>query len=180
MAWLEAHESLSGWAQFAGAMLALGVTYLTAFWPIWRRKRQLRNAGLRLIANGYEALESYSRTSEYGDLVPVSVRQAALTLGMVADEIARFPIYELDDQGSNSLARRMVATGMIVSSMKLALGTVAADLDERPMTQDDRLAVRELLGVALARAEDSLLGRISPRPEPPGQAPSTPQGGQDN
>jgi len=26
--WLEAHDKLSGWVQFAGAMLALGVTYL--------------------------------------------------------------------------------------------------------------------------------------------------------
>ena len=130
--WLETHENLSGWAQFAGAMLALGVTYLTAFWPIWRRKRQLRNAGQRLIANGYEVIESYSRTSEYGDLYGMSVRHAALTMSMVADEISRFPIYELDDQGSNSLARRMVAMGMMVSSMKLALEAMATDLSRIP------------------------------------------------
>lgn len=31
--WLEAHDKLAGWAQFFGAMLALVVTYFTAFAP---------------------------------------------------------------------------------------------------------------------------------------------------
>lgn len=62
-AWLEVHESLAGWAQFFGAMLALLLTYFTAFAPHWQRRRQLNNAGTRLLQNGYEVLESYHRTS---------------------------------------------------------------------------------------------------------------------
>jgi hypothetical protein len=62
ISWLEAHDKLAGWAQFLGAILALLLTYFTAFWPMWRRKRQLRNAAQRLLLNGFEAIESYHRT----------------------------------------------------------------------------------------------------------------------
>ena len=41
--WLEAHDKLAGWAQFLGAVLALLLTYLTAFVPLWRRKRQAQD-----------------------------------------------------------------------------------------------------------------------------------------
>lgn len=50
--WLEAHQALSGWAQFFGAMLALLVTCLTAFAPLWRRKKQLKSSACRLLSNG--------------------------------------------------------------------------------------------------------------------------------
>ena len=61
--WLEAHDKLAGWAQFYGAMFALLFTYLTAFAPIWRRKKQLLRSAQRLLSNGYEVIESYHRTS---------------------------------------------------------------------------------------------------------------------
>ncbi|RYY29348.1 MAG: hypothetical protein EOP62_00465 [Sphingomonadales bacterium] len=63
ISWLQANDNLSGWAQFAGAMLTLGATYLIAFIPIWNRKRQLRKAAARLLSHGYEVLESYHRTT---------------------------------------------------------------------------------------------------------------------
>ncbi|MEM1133771.1 MAG: hypothetical protein AAGH53_12635 [Pseudomonadota bacterium] len=165
--WFEAHKNLAGWAQVLGAMLALAVTYLTAFVPIWRRKKQLRNAAARLLANGYEAIESYSRTSEYGTPLPISLRQAALSMGKVAEEMSRFPIYELEDQGSNSLARRLVAMGQNLSSMQLVLESMASELSERPMDHEDREALRTLLQMSLETAEALLLGKIMSRPEPP-------------
>lgn len=164
--WLEAHDSLSGWAQFFGAMLALVVTYLTAFAPTWRRKRQLKNAAARLLANGYEAIESYHRTSEYGDLHPLPMRQAALTMSGVADEMTRFPIYELDDQGSLSLARSLVAMGMLLNSMRLAIETLAAECENNGPTGEDRESLRDLLKIALANAEALLAGKVLTRPDP--------------
>lgn len=166
VAWLEAHDSLSGWAQFFGAMLALVVTYLTAFAPTWRRKRQLRNAGARLLANGYEAIESYHRTSEYGELHPLPLRQAAITMGGVADEMTRFPIYELDDQGTHSLARALVAMGMLLNSMRLAIETLADTCELHGPTEEDRESLRDLLKIALTNAEALLAGKVLARPDP--------------
>lgn len=169
--WLEAHDNLAGWAQFFGAMLALGVTYLTAFSPLWRRKRQLRNSATRLIANGYEALESYHRTSAHFLPFPVSLRFAALTMRSVAGEIARFPVFELDDQGSNSLARRMTATGITISGVSLILENMATELDNRPATKEDQDTVRELVGVQMTTIEAMLRGEILKRPEWPAAEP---------
>lgn len=112
--WLEAHDKLAGWAQFLGAMLALLLTYLTAFAPLWRRKRQLCRAATRLLSNGYEAIESYHRTSAHFLPFPLSIRVAAMT--MMAEEIDRFPIFELDDQKTIRLfvgERLEVVTAML-------------------------------------------------------------------
>lgn len=165
--WLEAHDKLAGWAQFFGAMLALGVTYVTAFAPLWRRKRQLHSSGARLIANGYEALESYHRTSANFLPFPISLRFAALTMRSVASEIARFPVFELDDQGSNSLARRMTATGIMISGVSLLLENMATDLDSRPATKEDQDSVRELVGMQMAVMEAMIRGEILERPQWP-------------
>lgn len=165
--WLETHENLAGWAQFFGAMLALVVTYFTAFAPGWRRKRQLQSSAARLIANGYEALESYHRTSANFLPFPISLRFAALSMRAVAEEIARFPVFELDDQGSNSLARRMTATGISIRGVGLALDDMAADLDHRTATKEDQDTVRELVGMQMAVMEAMMRGEILKRPEWP-------------
>jgi hypothetical protein len=169
--WLEAHDKLAGWAQFFGAMLALGVTYVTAFAPLWRRKRQLYSSAARLIANGYEALESYHRTSAHFLPFPISLRFAALTMKSVAGEIARFPVFELDDQGSNSLARRMTATGITISGVSLLLENMAAELDSRPATKEDQDSVRELVAMQMAVMEAMLRGEMLKRPEWPATEP---------
>ena len=166
LAWFQIHEGLAGWAQFLGAMLALIVTYFTAFAPTWRRGRQLRNSGLRLLSNGYEAIESYNRTHHYGDLHPLPMRQAALTLGGVADEIARFPIYELGDQESNSLARRLVAMGMLVSSMRLAIEAMASEFDSTESIDEDKQSLSDLLKIALENATSLLTAKVRPRSDP--------------
>ena len=133
--WLEAHDKLAGWAQFAGAMLALGATYLTAFIPIWNRKRQLRKAAARLISHGYEVLESYHRTTPNFLPTPLSLRGGALAIGGVIDEIARFPIYELDDQGSRSLARYLVAVSANLLAVRLLFENMATIINNDEATE---------------------------------------------
>jgi hypothetical protein len=88
--WLEAHEKLAGWAQFFGAIIALAVTYFTAFAPHWKRKRQLRKASQRLLAHGYEALESYHRTSAHFLPYAISLKGASLSIRSVINEMNKF------------------------------------------------------------------------------------------
>lgn len=164
--WLETHDKLAGWAQFLGAMLALVVTYFTAFAPIWRRKRQLRKAGERLLAHGYEAVESYHRTSAFFMPFPLSVRQAALTIGAVADDISRFPVYELDGQGSMSLARRLTAMSAQCSVVRHFLENVAADYEGRVVTEEDRDILREFLAERVKFAAALIQGIAMQRPDP--------------
>lgn len=163
--WLENHSELAGWAQFLGAVLALLLTYFTAFAPTWRRKRQLGNAAMRLLANGYEVIESYSRTSKKFTPFPVSLRQASLTMASVGDELNRFPIFELDDQGSNSLARRLVTMGMIVRSVRLVLDNLASELDGRDFSAEDGSSLEYILDLQLTNARALLLGSVLKRPE---------------
>jgi len=60
--WLKENESLSGWAQFAGAMLALIVTYFTALAPLWRQQRADRNkADREAAALGSRAIRAYEK-----------------------------------------------------------------------------------------------------------------------
>lgn len=164
--WLETHDKLAGWAQLAGAMLALAVTYFTAFAPMWRRKRQLQDAGTRLLANGYEAIESYHRTSAYFMPFALSVRQAALTIGAVADEIGRFPVYELDGQGSMSLARRLTAMSAQCNVVRLFIENRAADFETREVTAEDKDIMRDFLAERVKFAEALITGAPMKRPEP--------------
>jgi hypothetical protein len=165
--WLESHDKLAGWAQFAGAVLALIVTYLTAFAPLWRKKRQLRNAATRLLANGYEVIESYSRTSTKFPPFALSVRQASLTMASVVDELNRFPVFELDGQGSNSVARRIVTMRLVIRSLKLVLDGLADELDNRPVTEEDRENLKYIMDLQLANARALLLGTELKAPEWP-------------
>lgn len=162
--WLEAHDKLAGWAQFIGAMLALLVTYLTAFAPIWRRKRELRNAGKRLLAHGYEAIESYHRTSAHFAPFPLSLRFASLTMSTIVDEMGRFPIYELEDQGGYSLARRLVSMGATLSGLKLFLDTAADDLGDQQATSEEHENIRTFVGERLVLAEALITGAKLERP----------------
>ncbi|MEG3093460.1 hypothetical protein [Sphingomonas sp. PB1R3] len=170
--WFENHDKLAGWAQFFGAMLALIVTYLTAFAPIWRRKRQLKLSADRLLSHGYEAIESYHRTSAHFLPFPLSLRQAAMTMMVMSEEISRFPIYELDDQGSRSIARYLVTTSATLSALKLFLETYAADLDERTATEEDQEVIRPFVGERLRQITDMLTGVKLERPEWPVKNPA--------
>lgn len=169
--WFENHDKLAGWAQFFGAMLALIVTYFTAFAPVWRRKRQLKLSAARLLSHGYEAIESYHRTSAHFLPFPLSLRQAALTMMVMAEEISRFPIYELDDQGSRSVARYLVTTSATLTALKLFLETYAVDLDGRSATEEDQEIIREFVGERLKLIHDMLAGVELKRPVWPVQSP---------
>lgn len=156
IAWLETHEGLSGWAQFFGAMLVLLVTYLTAFVPSWRRKRQLNHAALRLLLNGYEVLESYYRVS--GTFMPfsLSVRSACLSFIAVSEEVHRFPVFELDDQANESVARQLVAMSLGLKMLSAALEVVASDLDSREATIEDQERIRAMVSERLKFVREML------------------------
>ncbi|MBN8815295.1 MAG: hypothetical protein J0J06_07605 [Sphingomonas sp.] len=163
VSWLEAHDKLAGWAQFAGAMLALVVTYLTAFIPIWYHKRQLKKAAARLLSHGYEVIESYHTTPNF---LPLSLplRGGALAVGGVIDEIARFPIYELDDQGSRSLARHLVALNAVLLAVRLVFENMAETVGDREATVDERDMLVEFLGQQLEVVRKMLAGEVMERP----------------
>lgn len=174
IAWLQAHDNLSGWAQFVGAMLALGVTYLTAFIPIWNRKRQLRMAAARLLSHGYEVLESYHRTTPNFLPVTLTLRGGALAVGGVMDEIARFPVYELDDQGSRSLARYLVAMNAQLLAVRLVFENMAAAVEGREATDEERDTLVEFLGQQMEFVRKMLTGEELKRPVWPVGEPSAP------
>jgi len=165
--WLEAHDKLAGWAQFGGAMLALVLTYFTAFAPMWRRKRQLRMAAKRLLANGYEVLESYHRTTPKFLPVALTLRGASLSFQLISDEISRFPIYELDDQGSRSLARYLIVVSGNLAATRLMIDNMAAEIDGREATVEEQDMLVEFLGERLEFVRAMLAGEELKRPEWP-------------
>lgn len=165
ISWLETHDKLSGWAQFIGAMLALLLTYFTAFAPLWRRRKQLQRSAIRLLSNGYETIESYHRTSANFLPFPTSLRVAAATMSSVADEIDRFPIYELDDQGSRSVARHLVTTSMTLKGMVIFLEPFAVDLESRDATEEDQEAIRTFVGERLDFIHSMISGAELKRPD---------------
>lgn len=167
ISWLETHDNLAGWAQFMGAMLALGATYFTAFVPIWNRKRQLRKAGVRLLMNGYEVLESYHRTTPNFLPTSLTLRGAALSVGCVVDEIGRFPIYELDDQGSRSIARYLIALNGALIGTRLIFESLAVDVEGREATKEERDMLIEFLAERLEFTRKMLAGEELKRPEWP-------------
>ncbi|MDZ7283045.1 hypothetical protein KV697_09545 [Sphingomonas sanguinis] len=165
--WLQSHDKLAGWAQFAGAVLALLVTYFTAFMPIWHRKRQLRKAAARLLSHGYEVLESYHRTTPNFLPTSLTLRAAALSFGGIIDEIGRFPVYELDDQGSRSLARYLVAMNGTLVAARFVIENTANDLGNREATEDERDVLVAFLTDRLEFARQMLAGEELKRPEWP-------------
>jgi hypothetical protein len=165
--WLETHDELAGWAQFFGAIIALAVTYFTAFAPHWRRKRQLRKASERLLAHGFEALESFHRTSAYFLPQAINLKAAVLMIRSVINEMNKFPIYELDDHGPNSTARRLIAVSVTLEGACLFLDDMSDRLgSDVIMSEDDRNFMREWIGERLEAVTALLTGAPLKRPEP--------------
>jgi hypothetical protein len=162
--WLEAHDKLAGWAQFFGAMFALLFTYFTAFAPIWRRKKQLRRSAQRLLSNGYEVIESYHRTSENYLPTPISLQLAALSMVTVAEEIDRFPIFELDDQGPRSFARHVITTALTLKTLRLFLDPISVELESREGTAGDQNTIRYFVGERLEFVHAMITGAELKRP----------------
>lgn len=164
--WLEAHDKLAGWAQFFGATIALAVTYFTAFAPHWRRKRQLRKASERILAHGYEVLESCHRTSAYFLPQTINFKAATLSMRSIINEMNKFPIYELDDQGSQSLARRLVAVSTTLEGTCLFLDYLSNRLGDEIMSESDRNSMREWVGERLQAVVAMLTGAPAKRLDP--------------
>lgn len=148
-------------------MLAILLTYFTAFTPVWRRKRYLRRVAERLLAHGFEAIESYHRTSASFLPFALSLRQAALSLTNVAEELKKFPIYDLAEHGSNSQARRIMAMTGLTSGLSLFLETMAVQLDDREGTSEDQEMIRDFVASQLKLAQGLASGTPMERPEPP-------------
>lgn len=162
--WFELHDKLAGWAQFFGAMLAIAITYFTAFVPTWQRKKQLSSAAVRLLSHGYEMLESYHRTSAHFMPNALSLRIATLTMSGVADEINRFPVYELQDQGNRSTSRALVAISHTLLVTKLVLDDFADRLGKEDGTAEDQNLIREFVHDRMKEVEGIISGRELHRP----------------
>lgn len=164
---LKENSDLSGWAQFAGSMIALLLTYWLATHPVRYRKRRLEASAKRLLQNGYETLESFHRTSGFIDVGALNIRAACLTMENVANEIDRFPIFELEDQGSRSLARHLVAVAGQLKLINLILEDRAATLGSNLMTNREKDELRLLLGNQAKLVADIIAGKPLQRPEGP-------------
>ncbi|RYE71611.1 MAG: hypothetical protein EOO81_05510 [Oxalobacteraceae bacterium] len=112
-------------------------------------------------------IESYHRTSAHFLPFPLSIRVAAMTMLAVAEEIDRFPIYELDDQGSRSVTRHLLATASTLKGLRLFLEQFAADLEGRKATADDQEVIRSFVGERLKFVTAMLQGDELKRPEWP-------------
>ncbi|WP_394658071.1 hypothetical protein [uncultured Novosphingobium sp.] len=166
ISWLEHHENLAGWAQFLGAIIALALTYFTAFAPHWKRKRQLNEASQRLMLHGYETLESFHRTSEYFLPSAINIKAAILSIKSIINEIDKFLIYELDDHGSLSTARRLVATSVVLGGTCLFLEDLMTDLHQNQMSEDDREMMRKWIEDQLSGIKAIIQGAPRARPLP--------------
>jgi len=162
---LEAHDKLAGWAQFFGAIIALFVTYLTAFSPIWRRKRQLRAASDRVLSHGYEVVESFHRTSGFFLPQRINLKAAITSIKGVINELNKFPIYEMDGGFDQVRARRIVAVSFMLEGVCLMLEDVADRLGDNQMSPEDRDFMREWIDDRLKMIADLLAGKRLERPQ---------------
>ena len=90
-------------------------------------------------------VESYHRTS--ANFVPfsLSVHAAGLTMSAVAEDINRFPIFELDNQGPYSLARRLSSMSLMLSTTRLYLDDYAKKIEGRFADDDERVELKLML-----------------------------------
>ncbi|MEG3091082.1 hypothetical protein [Sphingomonas sp. PB1R3] len=163
--WLENHDKLAGWAQFLGAIIALVLTYVTAFAPHWRRKRQLRAASERVLSHGYETVESFHRTSAFFLPQRINIRAATTSMRSVINELNKFPIYEMDSGLDQVRARRIVAISFMLEGICLILDDLAERLSDGQMSVEDRDFMRVWIGDRLNMIADLLAGRNLERPQ---------------
>jgi hypothetical protein len=112
---LKNNEHLAGWAQFVGAMIALGVTYFTANLPIWAAQRQERERLASLNASAERLLSASAHTVKRAAAMLIIEgygRENALRVNNVltgsVEALERFPVHGLADQSSpGSLAVRL-------------------------------------------------------------------------
>ena len=90
-----------------------------------------------------------------------------LSMNSVAEEIDRFPIYELDNQGSRSPARNLIAVAVTLKGIALFLESIANELDTREGSIEDQQNIRLFVGDRLKFVTDMLTGVELKRPEWP-------------
>lgn len=90
-----------------------------------------------------------------------------LSMNSVAEEIDRFPIYELDNQGSRSAARNLVAVAVTLKGIVLFLEPIASELNTRKGSIEDQEIIRSFVGDRLKLVTDLLTGAELKRPEWP-------------
>jgi hypothetical protein len=106
--WLEQHEKLAGWAQFAGAMLALGATFLAAWLPVWaqrqdqrRRQKRLREAASNAASAAYAGISTVAEfvqtDAHIEQIAEAGFPDHVWKIGLRA--LQEFPLNELDDVG---------------------------------------------------------------------------------
>lgn len=178
IAWLELHHELAGWAQFIGAVVALFVTYISAFGPIWRRRRHLEEEGQRLLMNGYEVIASYHRAVQNFAPFPLSLEQGALPMTAVIDDMSRFPVYELvGNSRSMSIARRLMTMRMTLDASRHFLLRSAEGLDGA-VDDQTHMAIRSFIEERLAFAHNLLMNvHMSPVEWPAGDGGHRPTNG---
>jgi hypothetical protein len=89
-------------------------------------------------------------------------------VGGIIDEIGRFPIYELDDQGNRSVARYLIALNGNLAAARLILENAAASIEGREATEEERDMLVQFLGDRLEFVRKMLAGEELKRPEWPG------------
>lgn len=174
--WLENHESLSGWAQFAGAIIALFVTYVSAFGPIWRRRRHLEEESQRLLMHGYEVIASYNRSLQNFSPSTLTLEQGAIPMTAVIDDMSRFPVYELvGNSRAMSIARRLMTMRMALDTSRHFLLASAGDLNGRTADNEEHETIKAFIEQRLEFAHKLLMNIPMqpvewPSPDAPGPA----------
>jgi hypothetical protein len=84
----------------------------------------------------------------------------------IVDEMDRFPIYELDDQGPNSTARHLVAVSTMLEGTCLFLDDLTERLGTEVMPEDDRDFMRGWVGERLKAVKALMSGAALRRPDP--------------
>lgn len=91
-------------------------------------------------------------------------------MASVVDEIGRFPTFELDDQGPNSIARRLVSMNSILGLTRLFLEDFALSIEGRTADDEEQTQLRAMLDNNLAYALALVRGDMLERPNwPAGQ-----------
>jgi hypothetical protein len=99
--------------------------------------------------------------------VALTLRGASLSIQLISDEISRFPIYELDDQGSRSLARYLIVVSGNLAATRLMIDNMAAEIDGREATVEEQDMLVEFLRERLEFVRAMLAGEELKRPEWP-------------
>lgn len=90
------------------------------------------------------------------------------------EELGRFPAHELDDQGSRSIARHIVATGALLGGLKLFLEAMASDLGDRQATPEEHKLIREYVADQLSLLTKMITNQELTRPWPNETGPFSP------